>query len=98
MFWAASPFNDNHTAIADTSMVQALCLHYVIHMYLLLQSPSGGYYNYPPLQVRKLSLKETEVFPPRSLAMLVPDLNSSQLNSKDCALDPTGTLPVLRYP
>ena len=51
-------------------------------------------------QIRKLSLKETEVLPPRSrsLTMLVPDLNSSLLNSKDCVINPPGTLTVLKYP
>lgn len=69
-------------------MVQAAWLHYVIYMYFLLQPSSGGCYNYPPLQVRQLSLKETEALPPRSLAMLVLDLNSSRLNSKDGAVNP----------
>ena len=36
MFWAASAFNDNHTAIADTSMVQAVGLHCILYVYLLL--------------------------------------------------------------
>lgn len=32
MFGVPLPFSDNHTAIADTSVVQALCRHYVIYL------------------------------------------------------------------
>lgn len=68
-FWAASPFSDNHTAIADTSVVQTLCLCYAIYIPL-----ATIHYYYPSSQMRKVRFEGLRNSPPRPLATRVSEL------------------------